>query len=426
MPRKWILALLAAALACNDPSEPPPPPDFRLEPLTQWSGGQIAITSAFFSQATTLPTVTASGVPMSLVRLDDSTVQATLPSLPSQDAAITVVTNDAEYSAGTVTVAGFRRRRNVSPGFLWDPIVAVLAGGPYVIAGRYSQPPQGSIAIVDVGLAIARVETGVQQPDLSGGHGVGVSYNPFNMILRDSTGTLGEWQVFPTLAWVDTVASYPYHVRNMARLSHTVWMVSENHQTWILRSTAPDIQVQIEDPYRFHVSTATDRVVLSALYLDGAVVFAMSTGDTVYRLPLNTVTGATFDEGASIMFAMGTPIPSVPNGPDVLIAVNAETGTLLNQLTLPTGLETGSLVYVPGSPGVILIGVRDDGVQGLLVVDQETFAIIGRPSVPDAEACLDQSCALFLSTLAADNLTAWLVSHGEPAPMWEFDILPSD
>jgi hypothetical protein len=34
---------------------------------------------------------------MSLLRLDDSTLQATLPSLPSQDAAITVIRNGEVY-----------------------------------------------------------------------------------------------------------------------------------------------------------------------------------------------------------------------------------------------------------------------------------------------------------------------------------------
>jgi hypothetical protein len=323
-----------------------------------------------------------------------------------------------------VTVAGFRRRRNVSPGFVGEPVLGTFAGGPYLIAGQYAQHSGGSITVVDIGQAAQRVEIGVQQPDASRGHGVGVSYNPFNVILRDSTGALGEWQVFPTLAWVDTVATYPFFTRSMARLSSTVWLVTENHQTQILRSTAPDIQVQIEDPFRFHLSTALDRAILSAGYQEGAVVFAMSTGDTVYRLPFNFVGGAAFDETGGILYVLARQGFAFDN--PVLLAVDAGTGSVRNQLALPHNLETGWLVFRPGTPGIILVGVTDNGVQGLLIVDAEGFQIAGRLLVPGSVACTDINCSLFSSTLAADNRTAWLVSPGEPALIWEFDLLPAE
>ena len=82
--------LLEAVLTGCSSSEPSPP-SFTINPTQQWSGGILTIRSDLFQGQGSLPAVTAAGIAMTLSRVDDSTVMATLPMLSSQTATVEVV-----------------------------------------------------------------------------------------------------------------------------------------------------------------------------------------------------------------------------------------------------------------------------------------------------------------------------------------------
>ncbi len=109
--------------------------------------------------------------------------------------------------------------------------------------------------------------------------------NPATFILWDSADVAGEWQLVPTVAFSDTVPTAAQNIfnRNVARLSENVWLVTHNHRTDVVRSGAPTIEFQFEDPYAFHLSVPADRALMSG---GGSMVLRMSTGDTVYRMPI--------------------------------------------------------------------------------------------------------------------------------------------
>jgi hypothetical protein len=365
---------------------------------------------------------------MSTQRIDDSTVSATLPAVlptgPSVLELIDEVDDFTHHDLGSVEVVGFRRRTQASPGVLWEPVIVPSATGPVAVAGLAAQPASGGIGIVNLRTAQTTPASGVQPPDFPGGHGVGVTYNPSNFLLRDSLDAVGEWQVFPTLAYIDTVPSAPI-TRQIARLSTGVWLITGNHFTLVRRSGGPDITVQIEDPWGFNLSPAADRAIVnSGLHTGGAVVFEMSTGDTLYRIPLTKVSGAAFSQDGGTMFVAG----AIDAGLDHLFMIDAATGTVTQSLALGAGL-TASGVALSESGARIFVGAIKVSLPEVAVFDLGTsMTYVGRMSAPVTAGCTlcGRGNLLSQAALTVDDATGtvFLISHGDPALIWEFDMLP--
>lgn len=421
--RMAALVLLSIAAACSETSEPSPP-TFQVAPMQQWSGGNVTIRSGLFDRSGALPTITAEGVAMILIREDDTTVTATLPALPSMDATIQVSDGGKQYTLGVIHVSGFRTRNFATPGFIWDPLIDTAANGaPVAISSTFNQPAQGSISIVDLRTAQTAVETGVQAPWLDYAHGVGGSYQSGHLILRDSTGELGDWQVRPTLAHSDTVPAVIFS-RTAHRLANQVWLFASNHETWVRRSGAPDIMARQEDPWGIALSQAADRAVMNSFFtvLGGSPVFQMSTGDTVYRLPVGP-RGAAFTSDGSTLFVVGEALP--PGGK--ILKVNAATGAILASGGPPVAVSMAGLV-LSADESRIFVGAMTDSIPEVLVFDASNLNLVGHLAATPGTAC--SSCGsnlLFQAALAMDEATGTLfvVSQGEPALIWEFDLLPS-
>ncbi len=386
--------------------------------------GNLTIRSGLFDRSGALPTIMAEGIAMTLIRQDDTTVTATLPALPSVDATIQVSDGGKQYTLGVIHVSGFRTRNFATPGFLWEPLIDTAANGaPVAISSTFNQPTQGSISLVDLRTAETAVETGVQAPWLGNTHGVGASYQSGHLILRDSTGALGDWQVWPTLAYSDTVPAVIFS-RTAHRLANQVWLFSSNHQTTVRRSGAPDIVVSQEDPWGIALSQAADRAVMNSSFtaVGGAPVFQMSTGDTVYRLPVGPH-GSAFTSDGSTLFVVGEALP--PGGK--ILKVNAATGAILASGGPPVAVSMAGLV-LSADESRIFVGAMTDSIPEVLVFDASNLNLVGHLAATPATAC--SSCGanhLFQAGLALDEVTGTLfvVSQGEPAPIWEFDLLPA-
>ena len=415
--------LLAAVLAgC---SSEPSPPTFVVSPSQQWSGGELTIRSDAFRGRNFPPGITAGGIFMGVFLVNDTTVVAYLPpGLPTGSVPLVLHDGSSTFELGSVDVFGFRARTQASPGFLWEPLIHTAANGaPVAVAGLFTQPAQGSIGIVDLRTAQTAVETGVQPPQWANAHGVGASFQSGHLILRDSTGTLGDWQVRPTLVYADTVPTVAFS-RQVARLADQVWVFTSNHTTTVRRSGAPDILVQQEDPWGFHLSAAADRALMNSglTVAGGSPVFRMSTGDTVFRLPIG-VRGAAFSQDGQTLFVVGE------NGinPDEILAVSAATGAVIGNANLSTNLLKASGLALSADGSHIFVGAMKDSIPQVLVFDAGSLNQIGHLAATTATAC--SSCGanlLFQAALAVDDATGtvFLVSQGEPALIWEFDALP--
>lgn len=422
-----VLGWVTLLNACGESADPSPP-EFALSPESQWAGGEIEIRSGLFRGRQFIPTITAAGEPMSTRRINDSTIAATLPGiLPSGTAAIELIDeldDLREHDLGSVEVVGFRSRTQAAPGVLWEPYIVPSVTGPVAVAGLATPPANGGTGIVDLRTALTVSISGIEPPDVAGGHGVGVTFNPNNFILRDSLGVVGEWQLLPTVAYVDTVPSVAV-TRQIARLSDSVWVITGNHSTVVRRASGPDISLQIEDPWRFNLSVAADKALLnSTQHTGGAAVLEMSTGDTLYRLPLIVVSGAAFTPDGATLFVVG----NLGSGLDHLFRIDAATGVVQQSLALGFGL-TASGVALAETGSRIYVGAIADSLPEVVVFENGTsMTYVGRMSAPLTSGCTlcGQGNLLFQAALAVDDATqtVFLISHGDPAQIWEFDVLP--
>ncbi|MEO8295880.1 MAG: hypothetical protein ABI613_10235 [Gemmatimonadota bacterium] len=420
--RSWFALILVAG--CRDGSGPGNP-DFLVTPGSQWSGGTIQVQSHLFVGLPTLPTISAGGLSMSVTRSDDSTLSAVLPILPSGNAAIEVDAGSDHFNLGNVQIAGFRRRVSASSGFAFEPVIATFApaAGPVAVAGIF--PPDGSLGLVDLRTAVVSVVSGVEPPDFVNGHGAGVSFTPRNFILRDSTGALGEWQVYPTLAYVDTTPDLAL-TRQIAHLHDQVWIVTHTHLTDLLRPGQPDSSIQIEDPWRISLFPAADRAVINGGYIGRAPVFEMSTGNVAYTIPIDAIAGAASTSNGSRLFVVGDSV-----GETQVRMLDASTGSVIQKLAVVSGdFVSGLALSANGLQ--LFMGTLVDSLPGVIVFDvgANSLTLAGRLIAATDAACPANCNALVDAAVVEDagSGTIFLVSLGDPGLIWEFDLraFPSD
>src|SRR5262245_5275932 len=100
--RSFLLGLaLVAACNSSDPTPPTEPPVFSLDPTTQWSGGEVLVTSGAFV-GTTLPVLLAGAETLSVRRVSDSVLAAIVPLGSSGTVAIELAKGSRRYPAGEV------------------------------------------------------------------------------------------------------------------------------------------------------------------------------------------------------------------------------------------------------------------------------------------------------------------------------------
>lgn len=421
----YHLALLLTLAACSDSSEPAaPPPEFVVSPASQWAGGTVLVRSPFFDGLDSLPTITAAGIEMVTARIDDSTLSVTLPTLPTQTAAIEVIDGTTSYLVDSMGIVGYRGRTDASPAAMGNPVVVATPGGPIGIGVLNPQPPGGAIVLVDLALAQAEVVTGVG-PVNEWWRGVGVTYDPARFILRDSTGTVGEWQVHPTLIRTDTVPSAVWSTLNggdVARLSASVWLHWGPHSAAVYHDSVLHSTWVVEDPWAIKGSILADRALLSAWYPAGdARAFDLSAGDPVFDLPLTSIGGAVFTGDAGILYAAGG---GAANN-ESLVTVNAASGAVVRLVPLPPSGRVFA-VALDATEQRIFVMVERGNVPEILVFDASSMDLVGR-LLPDPGAACDCPGGLDAAGIVdASTSMLYVMGHDMPAStvIWKFDLLP--
>ncbi len=414
---RHLTLMLLLLTACSDSSEPSAvPPTFAVSPASQWAGGTVLVRSQFFDGLDSLPPVTAAGIEMVTVRVDDSTISATLPSIPTQTAAVEVIDGVTRYLVDSVGIVGFRGYWVTSPAVFGNPVLIRSSGGAFGVAGVYPQPTGGAVGVVALEQRRVIVEPGVKPVDWAMLRAVGVTFDSSRYILRDSAGMIAEWQLLPGPTLVDTVPSFlqsPY-ARIIVRLSENVWLNTHNHTTDVIRPGLPTFAVQIEDPHHFTLSRVADRAIANGGYSGpGAVVFQMSTGDTLYRVPTSGwVSGAAFTADGGTLYV----------GASGIVVVNAADGTVLNQTPLPVNAFAVLGLALARNDTRLLVAVQRGSAPDILVYDAGTLALLGRlESPPEAEGSVG---GWLDADIIADDASSTAYVMGAGGYIWEFDLLP--
>ncbi len=256
---------------------------------------------------------------------------------------------------------------------------------------------------------------GVKPVDVWSLRAVGVTFDSSRYILRDSAGMIAEWQLLPGPTLVDSVPSFlqsPY-ARIIVRLSENVWLNTHNHTTDVIRPGLPTYAVQIEDPHHFTLSRVADRAIANGGYSGGAVVFQMSTGDTLYRVPTSgRVSGAAFTADGGTLYV----------GASGIVVVEASDGTVLGQAPLPVyAFEVLGLALARNDTR-LLVAIQRGSAPDILVYDAATLALLGRlDSPPEAEGSVG---GWLDADIIADDASSTAYVMGAGGYVWEFDLLP--
>ena len=292
-------------------------------------------------------------------------------------------------------------------------------GGPFGLAGLVPQPSGGAVGLVALDQQQVVLAPGVRPVDAAMLRGVGVTYDSSRYILRDAAGTIAEFKLFPPVTMVDTVPASLQSplARTIVRLSAGVWLNTHNHVTDVIRTGAPVISVQIEDPWAYTLSVPADRAVVSGAYGGAAMVFRMSTGDTLYRIPISTVGGAAFTSDGSILYAVSGSL----SGDQLILTVNAGTGTVTDQAQTPPGSFVLGLALA-AAESQILIAVQNGAVPEILVYDVGSMNLVGRLLAPDSTG--SDIPGWLDAAIIADDVTSVIYVMGAGGNVWEFDLLP--
>jgi hypothetical protein len=406
-----ILPIAVTLLACGGGTEPGPDPSFTLLPTEQWSGGVVTVRSGFFGS--TLPVVRAGTEVLTVARIDDTTIAVTLPVGPS--GALALSYGGAGRPLGTVQRFGVRSTRLVPGALGFEPLVpegvSPLVFVAEVLGG-------GSLAVLDPATHQVTTHTGVGP--VQSGFGVLPSYQPNRFVLRDSTGALGVWQLFPAPAFIAPSLVQAMAVRHVSQLRDTLWLTTRgNGYTITTPGGSAESPLTISDPLRIVFSPSGDRVAMTmaSAPTGQAPVLEGSTGDTAFAASLLNVQGAAFT-GNDRLFLAERGASSAE--PDSLVSLVASNGQRLAAVSLPAGYDGWALVADPQADRLYQVA-DSGGVAAVLVYDPATLQLIGKLTYDNFGSVNYWSAGIGVDVGAGRIHVAY---PGSPIPVATFDRLP--
>lgn len=415
MQRSAVLIGIAAAMACSDGTSSSRFPESGVSPSAQWSGGVVLAHSAGFSGAT-VPALYAAGGALSVLRIDDTTLRVTLPVAPSGDLVISRSASGHD-TVGVVQIAGFDRSRSVTGTMGFEPLAPEGVGGTYFVGQGPGAPVDTSLAILDPGTDQVTYLTGLEP--VEEGFGVQPSYQANRFVLRDSTGLLGDWRLFPTPQFLDT-AGVQAAARHITQLNDTTWLATFDHGYWVTTPSGTYSNPQLlYNPLRLTFSPNGQRLAFAAPAVQalGAPVFAVPSGDTVFTYSGIVPAGAIFSRFADELFSSVT----VQAGVDTLLAIRASDGVRIGAVPLPAGYR-GFALAADAKVNRLYQVAESSGTQALLVYDGATLGMVGR--LRCAGAC--GNTEVWSAGVAIDTVSnkIHVAFPGSPIPIITYDRLP--
>jgi hypothetical protein len=375
--RLQSIVLLLLGSACADGTSPPSYPPGGVSPAAQWSGGTITAHSAGFT-GQALPALYAAGTALSVTRVDDTTLSVRLPVAPSGDLLISRSASGHD-SVSVVQIVGLDRSRSVTGMLGFEPLVPECVGGVYFVAQGPGAPQAANLAILDPATDQVTYIDGLEPVEQ--GFGIQPGFQPNRYVLRDSTGLLGVWRLFPTPLFLDSAGVQTISARHLSQLNDSTWLSTFSN---LLQLTTPSgvrnsTAGLINDPLRLAYSPDGTRVamVLASAIGSRAPVLAAVTGDTAYTYLAQAPAGAAFSHHADALFVS----VAVQLGVDSLLAVHASDGVRIGAVPLPAGYKGFALAADAKVDRVYQVA-ESSGTKALLVYDGATLALLGKLTCP--------------------------------------------
>jgi hypothetical protein len=433
MRRSCVLIGLALA-ACNDATEPAQPlPTYSVVPQSQWSGGRIFIRSSSFMGQATLPTIVSPPAEtIAVARVDDSTLSATVPLGPSGSLTLYALRGKDTLQVGGVRRYGLHEVRTLPQPLFGELTVQTVAGDPVVFGAVL---PNQFLAFVDLATDQGTVVDSLTSPGLAN-YGMSPTEVPGVFIVANPrhANQVERWQLLPTVQPLDT-APYQQGVnRHLARLAPHVWLQTGHHDTFSLLDTIPGgissaaFDAQLESVWDVYLSPRGDRSTVSVNdvlpqypgRLPGVPVYRTASGDTAFTIPLSRLDAAAFSATGDRIFAAGFNL----DRPFKVVAVDATSGTLLAEATLPDSLAGYALVHDPVRDQV-LVTVASDSAMAVYVYDASTLALAGMLPAPDpCPSPVLGNCIEGVMAVDATRRQVLYVASTGIAKSYVYDLLP--
>ncbi len=413
MKRLRIAAVVCCATACGDATSSSRP-EAGVTPAAQWSGGTVQVHSAALG-GQALPSLYAMGTPLAVTRLDDTTLSVRLPVVPTGDMVLSRHQSGRDTLV-VVHVAGFASAREVPGDLGYEPLVP--EGHPGV---RFvGQDGQAGLTILDPATDQVTTIPGLLPVQLS--FGIVPTYVENRYILRDSSGLLSIWQLFPVPQLIDTALIRSLGPRHVTQLNDSTWLsLYSNAMLATLPSGAhfagPGL---VSDPLRVLFSPDGSRVALVMASAPGsrAPVLDGATGDTAFTFHAHQPTGAAFSRATGRLYVTA----GFSFADDTLLALRSSDGAVLAQAAVPTGYSGFGLAVDPKLDRVYQVA-ESSGTRALFIYDGATLARLGQATSTQVATGLDYSWS---AGIGVDTLTGRIhvAFPGSPIPVLSYDRLP--
>jgi hypothetical protein len=426
---RWIALLLVSACG-NDPNRPSEPPVVSIQPTTQWSGGEIRLTSAAFATAD-LPVLVAGTETLAVRRISDSIVAVTVPLGSSGSVSIELAAGKKRYPAGEVMRVGFRSTKTSNPLFGTELHLTYDGLTPIVVGGTWTG---GRTPVQSLNLSTMEV---VGYPGIFAviQYGVGPTDHPNEFVVLDTADRPALWRLWPAQELIDTLSSTLKCCtsRQVSRLSDSVWIRTTHHVTLSYRGTQTltgILSYTMESPWAIALSPRGDRAALAISgSFTGVPVYNSLTGDTAFALGPHFQTsygGTGFSPDGERLYFLGG--PQGASFGDSLLSVGATTGEILASAKVP---PIGLPFKFATDPVEELeyVEVLQGGRPTILIYDRD-LRLLGRLPAPDnlGTPTCDETCIQgVIGVDRARNLlhVVWN-GVGSSNYIWTYDLLPSD
>jgi hypothetical protein len=397
-----------------------------MTPSSQWSGGEVQLTSGAFSGAG-LPVLVAGAETLAVRRISDSVVAAVVPLGSTGAVALSLVQGGHTFPLDPIQRVGFSGGSTVSPGFYGELVVTWSGGTPIIVgAGDPGGQARGPVQSLDVGTMAITPYAGIFGAEY---YGVSPTFRPNEFVVSDSVNHASVWRLWPTPALVDSAPLVYAQLRHLARLSDSVWLRTGAHNSNSYVGTTgvfSGFGLSTESVWSVFISpTGALATTAVASGQPGVQVFDAHTGDTLYTLGTgfrHSQWAAFSPDGADIYFLGGLQSGSV----DSLIRVTGTTG----QLLAGTGVSNGINVATDPVKPLVYVESLADSTPTILVLDAATLALVGKLPAPAVAGLGGCNTNCFEGAIAVDRSRNKLhviwsqPSGGFPSAVWSYDLVP--
>lgn len=413
MNTRHLVLSLAAVSGCTAPVQPDLSGPFAITPAEPWAGAAVTVSGPYFRDGGDGAVLRLGTVPISLTRVDDTSMTAVLPTTISGTFDPQLEVDGQVIGLDRITIVGYAETFEMQPQLGWDLVVWELGGGANVMGAS----PGRGLTLMRLDYRTVTTWDSLLDPELLRGPGVTYQDNVFLLRPWNSTA-LESWTLLPTPRRVAVHPGIPSY-RQVMGLGPNAWFVSSHHEfsTYIRADSVQPYQqtsTRAEETEGVHMSPRGDRATIQVdrAFL-GVPVFAVPSGDVAYVVTqLQTVEGVAFSRDGALLALVGG-VDGVLRAPSRVLLLDAGSGTVLADTTIA---ESVFAVAIDPIRPLLYVGLSsmDTTTQvahpAILVLDRNSLQPVGRLDVPSTEPDCRWGC--YKGVIAISDLGNLYIAWG--------------